>query len=720
MAKQLMLSLAASAVLVFGLSAFAAPPGPIDGLDIPSDFGGGGVYQTNRTGWGKSYYRYAATGNELDRMWVAQGQDGGVDYLYIGVTGNLATGGNEVMIFIQNADSNGQNVLKAELCGGPPYALQELGGEVVINDNGTPGDTSDDYAERSLVNLGAKFDEGVDAASTFAPTRAIAIDLYNADIHASLYRLRANPVPGLTFDSPDTTVVETLPIYAARCYLGQGVVNNGVGDLTGGGPGYPDTECADQGYSLADWRIAIDNRNIVGVNSVDLTGDPTTATLGFEIRAPLADLGLTPDQSIKVMALITGGGGGAVSNQSLPPMQAGAPNWGGRWPQINFDDDLNQGWDGDQFAVVSLLTNDVGASAPVFDGVVTDAVYDGTTLVATQGTWTMYGDQTTADDVELVVENELDGLWVDNDSHFLYLGITGNTSGGNRLMVFFDTQAGGERALVATNANNGGGAASGMTGRGHALPKRTDDTEPLYDFAIEVNESGGNVYVDRRILQDGIEEGIWHGYSLLNSTDGVLQGGANPNGMRVAYNIAALDPTHGVPACGDFDVGSGIWTMTPAEIAAMAATMTTGFELKIPFADLGIDPTTQDTIDIWVMIVNGSGDWGSDQSLPSLRGDTGEMKVTVADQINVDFTRPTFPDPNRNYNARSVTYLILLPGDANDDGVVDQADYILFAGCMTGPNNGPVGTGCDVFDFDADDDVDLEDFGVFQEAFTGP
>ncbi|MBN1510879.1 MAG: hypothetical protein JXB13_02605, partial [Phycisphaerae bacterium] len=672
MAKQLMLSLAVSAVLVFGLSAFAAPPGPIDGLDIPTDFGGTGEYQTNKTGWGKSYYQYTCSGSELNRMWVAQGQDGGVDYLYIGITGNLATGGNEVMIFIQNADSNGQNVLKTEFCAGPPYALENLGAQAEVNTAGTPGIPDDDYYERTGNYLGAKFDEGVDAASTFAPTRAISINLYNAVIYASAYRLRENAVPGLTYDYPDTTVVETLPVYATRCYLGRGVVNEGTGDLTEGGAGYPDTECESQGYSLADWRIAIDNRNIVGVNGADLTGDPTTATLGFEIRAPLADLGLTPDQSIKVMALITGGGGGYVSNQSLPSMQAGAPTWNGRWPQINLDDEQNLGWDGDQFAVVSLLANDVGGSAPVFDGVVTDVVYDATTLVATQGTWTGYGDQITADDVELVVQNELDGLWVDNDSHFLYLGITGNTSGGNRLIVFFDTQAGGERALVATNANNGGGAAGGMTGRGHSLPKRTDDTEPLYDFAIEVNESGGNVYVDRRVLQDGAEAGIWHGYSLVNSTDGVLQGGTNPNGMRVAYNIAELDPSVGVPGCADFDTLSEFWTKLPADIAEMADDMTTGFELKIPFADLGIDPSTQDTIDIWAMIVNGGGDWGSDQSLPSLRADSADMKVTVADQTSVDFTRPAFPDANRNYNARSLTYLILLPGDANGDGVVDQ------------------------------------------------
>jgi hypothetical protein len=660
MAKHLLLNLALGVVLATGVSAFAAPPGPIDGVDIPTDFGGVGnaaALQTNRTGWGKSFERYAATGSELNRMWVAQGQDGGVDYLYIGITGNLQTGGNQLMIFIQDANTNGQNVLKTELCGGPPYALQDMGAETAINTNGTP-DPADDFLERTGAFDGAKFDEGATAAETFAPTRAITIDLFNADINVSLYRMRENPMPGLTYDDAGTIIVETLPVYATRCYLGQGAVNNGLGDLSGGGPGYPDTECTDQGYSLADWQIAVDGRNTLGVNGVDLTGDPATATLGFEVRAPLADLALTRDQTIKVLALITGGTGGAVSNQSLPTMQVDAPNWDGRWPQINLDDDQNLGWDGDQFATVDLQANDVGAAAPAFDGQLLDAVYNTTTLVAEQGTWTKYGDQTTANNVEVVVENELDGMWIDNDSQNLYIGLTGNTSGGNRMLIYFDTlpPVSGERTLIATNANNGGGAVGGMTGRGHSLPKRTDDSEPGYDYAIEVNESGGNVYVDLRILEDGAEGSAYLGFSTLNSTDGLLQTGTNPNDMRVAYNTAALDITQGVPGCDDFD--PVCFNLTPAQVEAAAATKTTGYEYKIPFADIGISPVAQPTIDIWAMIVNGGGDWGSDQSLPSLRADSPDMKVTVADQVSVDFTRPTFPDSNRNYNARSVQYTL--------------------------------------------------------------
>lgn len=41
-----------------------------------------------------------------------------------------------------------------------------------------------------------------------------------------------------------------------------------------------------------------------------------------------------------------------------------------------------------------------------------------------------------------------------------------------------------------------------------------------------------------------------------------------------------------------------------------------------------------------------------------------------------------------------------------------------FHQCVTGPGE-PAGPGCNVLDFDADGDVDLVDWGLFQLAFTG-
>ncbi len=59
-----------------------------------------------------------------------------------------------------------------------------------------------------------------------------------------------------------------------------------------------------------------------------------------------------------------------------------------------------------------------------------------------------------------------------------------------------------------------------------------------------------------------------------------------------------------------------------------------------------------------------------------------------------------------------------LPGDYDVDADVDIADFEQLAPCLTGPDAGPIGAGCDIFDFDLDGDVDLLDSQVFQQSFT--
>ena|GEM_PF-2701933 len=63
-----------------------------------------------------------------------------------------------------------------------------------------------------------------------------------------------------------------------------------------------------------------------------------------------------------------------------------------------------------------------------------------------------------------------------------------------------------------------------------------------------------------------------------------------------------------------------------------------------------------------------------------------------------------------------------LPGDLDDDGDVDLADYATFEGCLVGPDVLTPPGGCTQEDFyqadmDHDGDVDLGDFSEFQEAF---
>ena len=57
-----------------------------------------------------------------------------------------------------------------------------------------------------------------------------------------------------------------------------------------------------------------------------------------------------------------------------------------------------------------------------------------------------------------------------------------------------------------------------------------------------------------------------------------------------------------------------------------------------------------------------------------------------------------------------------LDGDYDVDGDVDPADYARFFECLTGPDNGPLAGGCDLFDYDADADIDCYDFQLFQAS----
>ena len=59
-------------------------------------------------------------------------------------------------------------------------------------------------------------------------------------------------------------------------------------------------------------------------------------------------------------------------------------------------------------------------------------------------------------------------------------------------------------------------------------------------------------------------------------------------------------------------------------------------------------------------------------------------------------------------------------GDFDSDKQVDLADFDSWFACMTGPNAGPYAGGCEVFDFEFDEDVDLFDVAGFQQVFAGP
>jgi len=697
--------------LLLSTCALGGTPALIDGLAIPDDFGTGAreALQTNVTSWGKSFGQFYCGGSELDRMWVCQDD---ID-MYIGLTGNLATNGNVIMVFIQTMSEAGQNPLMTGLCEGPPYALQDLGAAYL--EPGVPEDPLDDYYTRE-GRVGAHLDPG------FSPSYVIAVDLHDATMHASLYHLHSDVVWEVSpYDHPDTEFVELLDVYTTRCFLGQNTVNNASGILEWGGSGFPETECSMYAW-LEYWRIAFDDRNIEGVTDLDAS-DPSSATLGLEIRLPMDDLLLSSSEDIQIMALVTGSGEGAVSNQSLPPMQPDALNWEGRWPQIDFGDETGAGWDGPQYATVDLSMVYV-AIPPVVDGVMDDSAYDGATLVDTQVTPTGYGDQTIPDEVEIIPGNELDSLYVTNDADNLYVGITGTIDrSGNHLVLFVDMDSeAGESQLVGNECWNifSGEGCDGMNG--HTLPLLPDDETVYYDYAYSLHVSGDWRHVVGYDLRYDVNTYIGGGPA---NGDGTLEGGFNPNGVEFAYNWTDLDLDHGVPFCSSYDYPPPpCFEMTVAEVETYAETMTTGFEVKLPFAELGIDLAgCPCPIHLWAIIVNTDGEWISDQSLPSLRNDSDSMMYEVGGEDDIEFTRPLYEDPNRAYDARAAAYVVevLAPdGDFDGDGDVDLVDACAFQRCFGATGIGSAHPECLPGDMLMDDMIDLSDYATWATLMTGP
>jgi hypothetical protein len=60
----------------------------------------------------------------------------------------------------------------------------------------------------------------------------------------------------------------------------------------------------------------------------------------------------------------------------------------------------------------------------------------------------------------------------------------------------------------------------------------------------------------------------------------------------------------------------------------------------------------------------------------------------------------------------------LAPSDCNEEGTVDLVDYADFEPCIAGPGAGTP-AGCECFDVNRNDTVDLLDFAVIQTVFTG-
>jgi hypothetical protein len=161
------------------------------------------------------------------------------------------------------------------------------------------------------------------------------------------------------------------------------------------------------------------------------------------------------------------------------------------------------------------------------------------------------------------------------------------------------------------------------------------------DYLLFVNVWSGTLYVDQFTLPtSGPAVKTYRGSGTPNDGDGYLSGGSNPNGMLVALN------------------NTNVLGVTDSS-AADAATATTGFELFLPCADIGLPAQPDATIGVVAFIAQSGGQVGN-QWLPGLGG--GYPNLGVA------------PDMTAIPGLQYATLPLVRRGDLNCDATVDFGD----------------------------------------------
>lgn len=239
------LNLGAYGYRIYDLDVTAPPPPTalVDGRNLPTDFGASArlALQDSPTHLGDNV-------SEADQLLARVSGDS----LFVGITGNLATDGTGLALLLDVAPG-GQNILSTANLSPPPSGPEQL--------------------------TGLRLDAG------FEPDVMFYLNAYAGTIYVDRYDL-------LTGGG------------VAKSYVGQGVVNNGLGFLAGG-------------FNPDGVQAALDNTNTTGVGSVGVV-DAAAATTGCEWYLSLAGLGHSGG-SLKLATFILETNGD-VSNQWLPPL----------------------------------------------------------------------------------------------------------------------------------------------------------------------------------------------------------------------------------------------------------------------------------------------------------------------------------------------------------------------------------------------------------------
>jgi hypothetical protein len=227
--------------------------------------------------------------------------------------------------------------------------------------------------------------------------------------------------------------------------------------------------------------------------------------------------------------------------------------------------------------------------------------------------------------------------------------------------------------------------------------------DPLDD----VHPDGGGAITPWPTAGDGyaIHDGGKSSFSIHQNAGGTISFALANETDGEAGSVLRMNSLNGTAASADVDTGEGtanIFSISDAtawhEFWITIQAGGTGTHQVRVFSDGSGVPSVFD-----VTAGNGNDFTGISYIATGL-GSTGQTGA-----IDVDFFawRDGIFDPGTS----------VAPGDFNEDGVVNNADYVILSDNLAGHLDGPVGF--EQGDIDFDGDVDLDDFGQFKELFPG-
>ncbi len=619
--------LSTAACLTIDLSTVAplSPTAVLEGVIDPADYAGGAPFATQscptsagdqaRTG---ELLLPLEDGSELDALYV----DNDETYLYLGLTGNLQVGGTSINVFVDAGPGAGS-------------------GDRLISD-------FSDFA------FSGTYDAWETATITAGPTD---LRVESTDFGGGWYYVSpAIHAPGATTLILDATVNAANQADVIRVLLVDGDQTERVYELAVPGPGTYTFTTPLSNYAYDNAPGSEPGLDLSSLSFFHLAGganhgDPGVA---FDVtfdRLALADadsgehvLDFDPGPELFTETPVCtfsdfhlGGtygswGGGTVTSGSTNLRIEASGGFGGGWADLSPDVDATRAISV-QMDVTLNAANSPGGVLLVFeDG-------DGTQLrwswfgLEPDNSYTLTGDLGHGD---LVQPGSVAGFDLSTVSFFHIQGDFPTTDIVFDNIALVDALPGVTPILSLNGDELANGPLDVLNNQ-----RFVADAAAQYDYVYSVNVgvTPHRAYVNYFDLANDLF--AFRGAVEPNSGSAVLfddPGGVvaeNPNGLMMAFNNMN---TSGVMGCAD---GDPCFLADAETVAALARQATTGMEMAIPLADLGLNAgDLPRVIQLWTM-VSGPLGFATDQSLPSMRNGTGGgNQVYNPGNAPVNFTNP--------------------------------------------------------------------------------